>query len=184
MGIVRKCQPEDFETLYEIVNDSAEAYRGVIPADRWHEPYMPRDELAAEIDAGVEFWGYVDDDGALAGIMGIQDRGDVALIRHAYVRPSRQRSGIGRQLMKHLEQLTDLPVLVGTWADAWWAVRFYERNGFEMVKPVGVKDRLLRTYWDIPDRQVATSVVLADRKWTGRRRAGMRDALAEQGDHA
>jgi GNAT superfamily N-acetyltransferase len=133
----------------------------VIPADRWHEPYMDEAELDAQLDEGVVFWGY-EADGELAGVMGIQARGDVDLIRHAYVLPGRQGEGIGRALLEHLRGLAGRPMLVGTWADAVWAIRFYERNGFELVSPEE-KAALLRRYWAIPDRQVETSVVLAER---------------------
>ena len=170
--MIRQCESTDFGTMYAIVNDAAQAYRGVIPADRWHEPYMPEAELAHEIADGVVFWGY-EVDGALVGIMGIQDVQDVTLIRHAYVRTAYQRRGIGGKLLAHLCTLTGRPLLVGTWADATWAIRFYERYGFRMVAPE-VKDRLLRRYWSIPARQVETSVVLVDQTWLARQ--------AEQGE--
>ncbi len=160
---IRRCGDADFDVLWAIVNSAAQAYQGIIPADRWHEPYMPRQDLAGEIAAGVVFWG-IDEDGALAGIMGIQDVKDVTLIRHAYVRPDRQGAGIGGMLLAHLRQLTDRPILIGTWAAAHWAVRFYEKHGFRRVTPAE-KDRLLRVYWTIPDRQIETSVVLADERW-------------------
>lgn len=146
--------------MFEIINDAAAAYRGVIPEDRWHEPYMPLEELAEEIADGVEFWG-IGEDGRLDGVMGIQDRGEVTLIRHAYVRTRLRRGGLGGRLLAHLLALTEKPVLIGTWAAADWAVRFYEKHGFRQVTPQE-KDRLLRRYWRIPERQVATSVVLAD----------------------
>jgi len=146
----------------EIVNAAAEAYRGVIPADRWHEPYMSAAALDREIASGVEFWGIEDEAAALAGVMGIQAVRDVDLIRHAYVRPGLQGGGIGRRLLEALTSKAERPLLVGTWAAAGWAIRFYERNGFELVPP-DEKDRLLATYWDIPERQVATSVVMAHR---------------------
>jgi GNAT superfamily N-acetyltransferase len=145
-----------------IVNAAAEAYRGVIPKDRWREPYMSADELDREIASGVEFWGIEDETGALAGVMGIQAVRDVALIRHAYVRPGLQGGGIGRRLLEDLVAKAERPLLVGTWAAATWAIRFYERNGFELVGREE-KDRLLAAYWSIPDRQVETSVVLAHR---------------------
>jgi GNAT superfamily N-acetyltransferase len=145
--------------MLAIVNAAAEAYRGVIPADRWHEPYMPREELDAEIAAGVEFWGYADGDG-LVGLMGIQPVRDVDLIRHAYVAPGSQRGGIGGALLEHLMRDRTRRVLVGTWAAATWAIAFYERHGFEYVG----RERtaaLLQDYWTIPERQIDTSVVLA-----------------------
>lgn len=149
--------------MLAIVNDAARSYRGVIPADRWHDPYMPADELAREMAAGVVFW-VVEQDGRLSGLMGIQDKGDVALVRHAYVAPTTQRTGIGTRLLHHVESLVDKPLLIGTWAAASWAIDFYRRNGFTVV-PSGDKDRLLRTYWSIPARQIETSVVLANRRW-------------------
>jgi GNAT superfamily N-acetyltransferase len=161
--MIRRCSDDAFEAIYEIVNDAARAYRGVIPADRWHEPYMPREELRREIDGGVCFWGW-EEDGLLAGVMGLQDVLDVALIRHAYVRTAEQNRGIGGQLLLHLKTRTERPLLVGTWAAAVWAVRFYERHGFRLVSPEE-KNRLLKKYWSIPERQVETSVVLADREW-------------------
>jgi len=160
--MIRPYSPEDFETIYEIVNDAAQAYRGIIPLDRWNEPYMPREELKAEIDDGVVFWGYEECD-RLVGIMGIQDVKDVTLIRHAYVRTADKNKGIGSQLLKHLRKMTNRPVLMGTWADAIWAIRFYQKHGFVLVTE-DEKNRLLRKYWNIPERQVATSVVLADPK--------------------
>ena len=149
--------------MLAIVNAAAEAYRGVIPADRWHEPYMSPDELEKEMANGVTFW-VAEEDGRLLGVMGLQDKGDVALVRHAYVTPSLQRKGVGKSLLRHAQGLTPKPVLIGTWADASWAIDFYRRNGFELV-PNPTKDSLLRKYWSIPARQIETSVVLADRQW-------------------
>ena len=160
---IRKSEEADFAAMLAIVNDAARAYRGVIPPDRWHEPYMPRDELEGEIARGVEFW-VGEQEGRLLGLMGIQDKGDVALVRHAYVVPTTQRSGVGTTLLRHVESLVDKPVLIGTWAAASWAIDFYRRNGYAVVSSQD-KDRLLRTYWSIPPRQVETSVVLADRRW-------------------
>jgi GNAT superfamily N-acetyltransferase len=159
---VRRCTDDERADILEIVNAAAEAYRGVIPADRWHEPYMDAAQLERELAAGVEFWGIEDGAGALAGVMGIQAARDVDLIRHAYVRPGLQGGGIGRRLLEALTARAQRPLLVGTWAAATWAIRFYERNGFELVGREE-KDRLLAAYWDIPERQVETSVVLAHR---------------------
>jgi N-acetylglutamate synthase-like GNAT family acetyltransferase len=161
--VIRESVAADFPAMLAIINDAAGAYRGVIPADRWHEPYMPADALAREIDDGVVFW-VAEQNGRLAGVLGIQDKGDVALVRHAYVAPTTQRSGIGTRLLRHVEGLVDKPILIGTWAAASWAIDFYRRNGFRVV-PSGEKDRLLRTYWSIPARQIETSVVLADGRW-------------------
>jgi N-acetylglutamate synthase-like GNAT family acetyltransferase len=159
---IRKSREGDRPAILAIVNDAAQAYRGVIPADRWHEPYMPADELASEIAVGVVFW-LAEDDGRIAGAMGIQDKGDVALIRHAYVAPAAQRKGVGTKLLRHVQALAAKPVLIGTWADASWAIEFYLRNGFTVVSQRH-KDALLRKYWSIPERQVETSVVLADER--------------------
>ena len=159
MGEIRPCREDERPAILAIVNAAAEAYRGVIPADRWHEPYMEAGELAAEIAAGVVFWGYRAD-GELIGVMGIQTVGDVDLIRHAYVVPGRQRSGVGGALLGRLCETAGRPMLVGTWAAADWAIRFYERHGFELVTPER-KTALLRRYWSIPERQIETSVVLA-----------------------
>jgi N-acetylglutamate synthase-like GNAT family acetyltransferase len=161
--MIRRCHERDFEQIWTIVNDGAEAYRGVIPADRWTEPYMSRNELRHEIDEGVEFW-VCEENGSLEGVMGIQAVRDVTLIRHAYVRTTCQRRGIGASLLTHLLGQASSPVLIGTWTDAVWAIRFYERHGFQSVD-LQTKDRLLKEYWNIPERQVETSVVMADRKW-------------------
>jgi N-acetylglutamate synthase-like GNAT family acetyltransferase len=158
--MIRQCGVDDFETIYEIVNDAAIAYKGVIPADRWHEPYMPREELQYEIDAGVQFWGY-EENGNLIGVMGIQDVQDVTLIRHAYVRTTQRRKGIGGKLLAHLLTLSERPILIGTWAAATWAIHFYEKHGFQLVTEEE-KNRLLKKYWSIPERQVETSVVLVE----------------------
>ena len=161
--MIRQCNQQDFETIYSIINEAASAYRGVIPGDRWKVPYMAKEELKHEIDAGVLFWGF-EEDSRLIGIMGIQHVQDVTLIRHAYVHPKRQRRGIGKKLLLELCKKSDRPILIGTWADATWAIRFYEKNGFKRVGE-HQKNRLLEKYWSIPARQVVTSVVLADRKW-------------------
>ena len=169
MVMIRKSVDADVPAILAIINDAAQAYRGVIPADQWHEPYMPLDHLESEISKGVVFW-VVEEHGRLLGVMGIQDKGDVALVRHAYVASSLQRSGVGTKLLRHVEGLTDKPILIGTWAAAAWAIDFYRRNGFSVV-PNEHKDQLLRTYWSIPARQIETSVVLADRRWAEGQRA-------------
>ena len=161
--MIRVCIDDDFEAIFQIINDAAEAYRGIIPVDRWHEPYMPREELRAEVSAGVVFLGY-EKDGELAGVMGTQDVQDVTLIRHAYVRTSQRGQGIGGELLGRIMDQATKPVLIGTWADAVWAVRFYENHGFKVVS-TQEKETLLRKYWNVPDRQIETSVVLADQKW-------------------
>jgi N-acetylglutamate synthase-like GNAT family acetyltransferase len=161
--MIRKCENTDMETIYSIVNDAAEAYNGVIPRDRWKMPYMSKDELQHEIDQGVEFWG-CEEDGELIGVMGIQDVQDVTLIRHSYVRTAWQNQGVGGELLSELRKKTTGPTLVGTWADAVWAIRFYEKHGFRLVTPKE-KDQLLKKYWSIPERQIETSVVLVDQRW-------------------
>jgi N-acetylglutamate synthase-like GNAT family acetyltransferase len=163
--MIRRCDDRDFEVIWAIINDGAQAYKGVIPVDRWTEPYMPREKLQHEIDEGVVFWGY-EETGTLVGVMGLQQVQDVTLIRHAYVRTGSQKRGIGAHLLSRLRELANRPVLIGTWADAVWAIRFYERNGFQIVG-VEEKDRLLKKYWTIPERQIETSVVLADSTWRG-----------------
>jgi len=157
--MIRKCLENDYDAIYEIINDAAQAYKGVIPVDRWHEPYMPQDQLQQEIDTGVNFWG-LEENGRLTGVMGIQDKGDVTLIRHAYIRTALRNRGVGSQLLRHLEAMTSKPILVGTWAAATWAISFYKKNGYRLVS-MKEKNRLLKKYWNIPERQVETSVVLA-----------------------
>jgi GNAT superfamily N-acetyltransferase len=158
--MIRRCDDNEFELIYSVINDAAQAYKGVIPEDCWKEPYMPKDDLRHEIDEDVVFWGY-EEEGELAGVMGIQHVQDVTLIRHSYVRTAKRNKGIGGKLLSFLRKQTTRPVLIGTWADAVWAIRFYEKYGFRLVSP-DEKDRLLRRYWSIPDRQIETSVVLAD----------------------
>jgi GNAT superfamily N-acetyltransferase len=149
----------DFDDILTVVNDAAQVYKGIIPADRWKDPYMSDEELRKEIADGVEFYGLKEGD-VLLGVMGIQRVGDVTLIRNAYVLRSNQRKRIGEKLINHLRGLAKTStVLVGTWEAAWWAVKFYEKNGFILVTK-GEKNRLLRKYWQIPERQVKTSVVL------------------------
>ena len=159
MAEIRPCRGDETAAILSIVNAAAEAYRGVIPADRWHEPYMGLAELEGEIAAGVEFSGF-DDGDRLIGVMGIQPVEDVDLIRHAYVMPGSQQRGVGGQLLSHLRADTTRPMLVGTWEAAEWAVRFYVRHGFELVTPER-KRALLERYWTVPERQIEVSVVLA-----------------------
>jgi GNAT superfamily N-acetyltransferase len=161
--MIRRCDDRDFESIWAIINDGAQAYKGIIPADRWTKPYMSQEKLGHEIAAGVAFWGF-EEDGNLIGVMGIQPVQDVTLIRHAYVRTSRRNQGIGRRLLAHLLEQATGPVLIGTWADAVWAIRFYEKNGFQVLPPEE-KNRLLQQYWTVPQRQIETSVVLADAAW-------------------
>jgi len=157
--MIRRCTDADVAAMCAVINDAARAYQGVIPDDRWHEPYMPVEELLAEMRDGVEFWG-IDEDGELAGVMGIQDRGTVTLVRHAYVRTTARRQGIGTRLLRHLESLTDKTILVGTWTAASWAIRFYEKSGYTALSRAET-ERLLRMYWSLPERQIFTSAVLA-----------------------
>jgi GNAT superfamily N-acetyltransferase len=157
--MICRLSPSEFDSMLNVVNDAAQAYKGVIPEDRWKEPYMQAKELRKEIESGVEFYGWMEN-GALVAVMGIQLVNDVALIRHSYVLTDHQRRGIGEKLLKHLLGLARTSeVLVGTWEAAFWAIRFYEKHGFRLVSKEE-KDRLLRKYWDIPERQVETSVVL------------------------
>jgi N-acetylglutamate synthase-like GNAT family acetyltransferase len=165
---IRLCTDVDIHTLYAIINDAACAYQGHIPEDCWHEPYMSLGQLRRELDAGVVFWG-CEEGGELVGVMGIQHVLDVSLIRHAYVRTACRSKGIGGSLLSHLKTLTTRPTLVGTWAAAVWAIRFYEKHGFHLVG-ADEKNRLLRAYWSITERQTETSVVLADDKWRDRLR--------------
>jgi N-acetylglutamate synthase-like GNAT family acetyltransferase len=158
--MIRRCKEADFNTIFEIINDAAQAYKGVIPQDRWHEPYMSLAELRTQIEDGIVFWG-LELDGQLLGVMGIQDKGDVTLIRHAYVLSGAQKRGIGKKLLRHLQSMTERPILIGTWAAASWAVSFYQKNGYKLVSEEK-KNLLLRRYWSIPERQVDTSVVLAN----------------------
>lgn len=163
---LRRYREEDFADVLRIVNDAAQVYRGAIPDDCWREPYMPASGLREEIDDGVEFW-VAEKHGRTVGVMGIQDKGEVALVRHAYVAPHVQRSGVGARLLRQIEDLARKPILIGTWAASSWAIAFYEKHGYTLL-PEDEKERLLRRYWSIPQRQVETSVVLADRRWMER----------------
>lgn len=161
--IVRPCEEADLAAAHLLINEAAQSYKGVIPKDCWHEPYMSAEELRREVDSGVVFWGY-EQCGVLLGVMGIQHVGDVTLIRHAYVLTTHRRQGIGSALLSVLKDQTERPLLVGTWADAVWAIRFYQKHDFMLVTPAE-KDRLLKAYWSIPGRQIETSVVLAGDRW-------------------
>ena len=161
--MIRHCLKSDFQTIYEIINDAARAYRGVIPKYSWHEPYMSKDALSLEIKGGIIFWGNEQND-EIIGVMGIQDKRDVTLIRHAYVRTRFQNQGIGTDLLRHLEQITEKPILIGTWENATWAISFYQKHGYKLVDQEE-KGVLLQRYWSIPDVQIKTSVVLANAKW-------------------
>ena len=159
---IRKAKIDDFDTIYEIINDASIAYKGHIPADRWKEPYMTKDELKHELNEGVVFYCF-EENGEILGVMGIQDVLDVKLIRHAYVRTNRRNEGIGTQLLRYLTDNQGKLILIGTWKAATWAIDFYLKNGFKQVSEEE-KNVLLRKYWNIPDRQVETSVVLVNRK--------------------
>jgi len=156
--MIRQCHPSDVEAICEVINDAAQAYRGIIPSDRWREPYMSLEELIREIADGIEFWVW-EQEGRVIGVMGIQDKGDLVLIRHAYVRSQARQRGVGTALLRHLEGLAAKPILVGTWTDATWAVSFYEKNGYHQVTREESR-RLLRKFWKIPERQIETSLVL------------------------
>ncbi len=161
--MIRRCDNSDFETILQIINDGAKAYDGIIPEDCRHDPYMGHEELEREIKDGVLFWGYAEED-RLTAVMGIQDKNDVTLIRHAYVRTTRQNQGIGGRLFRFLEASTTKPILIGTWSAAVWAIAFYEKNGYRRLKREETA-RLLKRYWTISERQAETSVVLADGQW-------------------
>ena len=161
--MIRQCKESDFNTILEIINDAAQAYKGVIPEDRWNEPYMRFEELMHEIGNGVVFWG-LEHHRQLFGVMGIQHKDYVTLIRHSYVRTRSQKMGIGTKLLQHLESMTEKPVLIGTWAVSLRAISFYKKSGYALLSDEE-KNRLLRKYWSIPERQVETSVVLANRTW-------------------
>jgi GNAT superfamily N-acetyltransferase len=166
IGKLIKCGPEDFNAIYEIINDAAIAYKGVIPNDMWHDPYMTTDQLSVQIDQGVDFWSY-NEQNKILGVMGIQLKGEVTLIRHAYVRSGERNKGIGSQLLENLCDISTTPILIGTWADAKWAVRFYQNHGFRLLANEE-KDHVLRKYWTIPARQIETSVVLASADWVSK----------------
>ena len=164
--MITNCEEKDFNDIYEIINDGASAYRGIIPADRWHEPYMSKQELQQQIDDGVRFWCYTEE-GSILGVMGIQDKNEVTLIRHAYVRTISRKMGIGSKLLQHLRNISATPILIGTWSAANWAIDFYKKHGFRLLAEEE-KNKLLRRYWTIPERQVETSVVLADKNWSSK----------------
>lgn len=157
--MIRPCLDTDFDAIERIINAAAMKYKGAIPADCWHEPYMPRETLRKEVEAGVQFYGW-EEDGALIGVMGLQDVKGAALIRHAYIAPGHQGKGIGGRLLEVLVEKASSPMLVGAWADATWAVSFYQRHGFTLTTPKQ-KAVLLRRYWTVSPRQEETSVVLA-----------------------
>ena len=157
--MICRLSSSNLDSILNVVNDAAQAYKSVIPEDRWKEPYMSTEELKKEIASGVEFYGLMEDNVSVA-VMGIQLVNDVTLIRHAYVLTDHQRRGIGENLLNHLVSLARTSeVLVGTWEAAHWATRFYEKHGFKLVSKEE-KERLLRKYWNIPERQIETSVVL------------------------
>jgi N-acetylglutamate synthase-like GNAT family acetyltransferase len=164
--MINKYASENFGEVLNAINDGASAYKGIIPGDRWHEPYMTHEELLAQLNEGVEFWVYAEDN-RITGVMGIQSKGDVTLIRHAYVRTAERNKGIGSRLLTHLLAMATTPVLIGTWANAKWAIDFYKKHGFRLL-PTDEKDTLLRKYWSITERQIATSVVLAGPTWITR----------------
>ena len=161
--MIRRCDASDFDALFAVINDGAEAYRGKIPAACWNEPYMPAAELEGELAAGVVFWAYVQDQEIVA-VMGLQDVADVTLVRHAYTRTAHQHRGLGSALLDHLRAQTPRPILIGTWKAATWAVRFYERHGFHLVSEAE-KRVLLQRYWTVGERQIQESVVLVDDRW-------------------
>jgi GNAT superfamily N-acetyltransferase len=154
--MIRKCDGNDTEIIYRIINEAAQAYEGVIAEDCYHQPYMPKEELEREMRR-VNFYGW-EIDREIVGVMGIEPVNGVTLVRHAYVLPDYQNRGIGKNLLDYLKKIATTPwLLVGTWQDADWAIRFYRNNGFELLPE---KDKLLYDYWDIPQRQIETSVVM------------------------
>jgi N-acetylglutamate synthase-like GNAT family acetyltransferase len=157
--MIRPCTENYFEEILAIINDAAIAYKGFIPDDCWHQPYMTAEYLRHELNDGISFWGLEEED-QLIGVMGMQDKVDFTLIRHAYVRTASRNKGIGSQLLKNLQNMADKTILIGTWAAATWAISFYEKNGYRLVS-TEEKNRLLKKYWKIPARQIETSVVLA-----------------------
>ncbi len=161
--ILKSDEKKDFNTIYEIISDASIAYKGIIPEDRWKEPYMSKNELKIQINEGVEFWNY-EENNEILGVMGIQFKNDVTLIRHAYVRTKARQKGIGGKLLNHLIDMAKTPVLIGTWKDASWAIKFYQKHGFKLLLGEE-KNKLLKTYWNIPQRQVETSIVLASENW-------------------
>jgi len=155
-GSVRDCTVSDLDQMYRIVNSAAKAYEGVIPADRYREPYMPVEELRREMKR-MTFFGWEEGEG-LVGVMGLEAVKGVSLVRHAYVLPASQKRGIGARLLQHAKEVfAGERLLVGTWADAYWAVDFYKKHGFRLCPD---KDSLLKKYWNVPARQIETSVVL------------------------
>jgi N-acetylglutamate synthase-like GNAT family acetyltransferase len=161
--MIRKSSTNDFKSIYDVINEAAQSYKGVIPDEYWKEPYMSKDELKNEIEEGVEFWVY-EDKGKIYGVMGIQRKYDITLIRHAYVCPAKQNRGIGGKLLKHLQDLTTRPILIATWSGATHAIRFYKKYGFKIVsREEGV--RLQRKFWSTPELKINSSVVFADKRW-------------------
>lgn len=157
--MIRKLLSSDFNSILRIINDASQAYKDIIPYDRWREPYMATEELKEEIKSGIRFYGWFQDS-FIIGVMGAQTIQDTTLIRHSYVLTSYQRRGFGMKLLQYLISLTETPkILVGTWKDAFWAIHFYKKYGFKLVSNKK-KDKLLRKYWNIPERQIETSVVL------------------------
>ena len=161
--MILKCEQTDIQEICDIINDAASAYKGIIPDDRWHDPYMSEEELQKQIDEGVQFWSWKEH-GEMMGVMGIQYKEDVTLIRHAYVRSLFRNKGIGSKLLAHLSSIASTPILIGTWAAATWAIEFYKKHGFRLLSS-SETETLLRKYWKIPDRQIETSVVLANADW-------------------
>jgi GNAT superfamily N-acetyltransferase len=168
--MIRRCNQNDSDLIFQIINDAASAYKGIIPDDCWHDPYMSMKQLLWEIEDGVNFWGF-EGNNMLLGVMGIQDKGDVVLIRHAYVRTTSRNQGIGANLLHFLEPTTEKPILIGTWADASWAVAFYQKHGYRLLS-TDEKNSLLKKFWTISPRQVETSVVLAGEKWFATKKDG------------
>ena len=156
MKMIKEISLRDVGKIYEIINEAARAYRNVIPDDCYHEPYMTKEELRREMKRMTVFgW---DAGGDIIGVMGCESVNDGTLVRHAYVFPDLQKMAVGKKLIDHIKRTaTSKRLLVGTWADAIWAIRFYQKHGFKLLHDKG---QLLKEYWDISPRQIETSVVL------------------------
>ena len=157
--MITECTKKNISNILYVINDASLKYKGIIPNDCWHEPYMTKQKLISEFANGVRIFGY-NKDNNLVGVMGIQELKDVTLIRHAYILTQYQGLGIGKSLLQHLFKIkTSSCLLVGTWRDATWAIQFYEKFGF-VLHTKKQTAQLLKKYWDLPSKQIENSVVL------------------------